>query len=239
MTAVTIKNRFEQNLKCKLIGKAGQSKLSRASILIVGAGGTGCPVFTYLYFAGVGDLTIIDHDRVSESNLNRQFLYAPFDLDKYKALVVESRFRENPTQKVKGLPYKFSDFVKDKKYIIHNYDLVIDCTDNIKTKLEIEKFCKKKSLPYIMCGVHGYLINMFCYHPVYSNAHYSDVYNCRVIEEEQLEKSEGTFPMTTGILGTMVANEAFKMIIGQHKNVIYNTGFNYNILHPNLYKLEL
>jgi adenylyltransferase/sulfurtransferase len=225
-------SRFSQNYKCKLIGEKGQSRLSKAKICIVGAGGTGCPIFTYLYFAGVGSIDIVDFDRVEESNLNRQFLFAPFDLNKYKSLVIESRFRENKSQKVRGFANTFYGYKKFKRDV----DLIIDATDNYAAKIEIQRYAKNKKIPCLICGVHGYQINIFAWHPKYSKQTYAEQFNCN---DSVSEKSEGTFPTSVGILGTMVANEAIKILLKLNTQTLYNKIFFYNILENEVLKSEI
>jgi len=229
-------NRFEQNYKCKLIGEIGQSKLSKSKVLIVGAGGTGCPVFTYLLFTGVGDIYITDYDVVEESNLNRQFLYNYADIGNKKSLALFCKFdllSIKDKQKSYSYGMKFKEFIKENK---KKFDLIIDCTDNYKTKIEIQDYSKKNKIPCIICGVHGYQINMFCWHPKYSKNTYNELFNCK---DEISEKSKGTFPTSVGILGTLVASEAIKILIGLQEKVSYNTLFYYNILENNLFKREL
>lgn len=227
-------SRFEQNYKCKLIGKTGQSKLSKAKILIVGAGGTGCPVFVYLQHAGIGNICICDDDKVQKSNLNRQFLYDEEDVGELKTDILLRKYDKffNEQEIYVVMNYNFQNWLKYLKETDNfknlNEDLIIDCTDNYDAKLEIQKFAKEKNIPCIISGVHGYQIQIFSWHPKYSKKTYDELFSGNNGVNE--EKSEGTFPTTTGILGTMVANEAIKILLELDKNTLFNRIFFYNVL---------
>src|SRR5690554_3160210 len=122
------------------LGKVGQERLKSSKIAVVGAGGLGCPVLSYLAGAGVGQLTIIDGDRVSESNLHRQLLFTMDDLEKSKAEVVKTRLlQSNPYIKVSLITEYLTP--TNAESILKNHDLVIDCTDNYATRYLINDVC--------------------------------------------------------------------------------------------------
>jgi len=239
--------KFEQNLKTKLIGIEGQSKLSKAKICIIGAGGTGCPIFLYLHNAGIENICIIDDDVVSESNLNRQFIYDEDDVGKKKVQIILDKYGYR-TMKFDGSAMSSQINVVDQKFEdwlehlakndedLPEFDLIIDATDNFKAKKLVQKIAIDYNIPCLICGVHGYQINMFAWHPDYSTNTYDDLFNN---SDETSEKSEGTFPTSVGILGTMVANEAIKILLGLHEKVIYNKIFYYNVLDSTLLKLDV
>lgn len=240
-----MKNRFEQNLKTKLIKKAGQKKLTDASVWIIGAGGVGCSAFTYLYYSGIGKLTVIDKDNVEHSNLNRQILYTENHVGQAKVLairdVASSQFPYTDSQIVKTWYTPFDSFTKTfdrtdkdtrKKY---KPQLIIDCSDNYKTKKQVQNYAIKNKIPCIISGIHGYNVHVFAWHPKHSYKTYMQLFAGNEGNNEAL--SEGTFPTTSGILGTMVANEALKIILGLHDQVLYNKIFFFNTLYCNLLKL--
>lgn len=126
---------------------ADQSKLKYASVLVVGAGGLGCPVLVGLASAGVGKITITDPDVISISNIHRQFLYAPNLVGEKKVVVAARRLRElNPFIEIEEKAEWFG-----AELIQH--DLVIDCTDNMRTKFQIHDACLMKRVPLISASV--------------------------------------------------------------------------------------
>ena len=118
------------------IGFDGQKKLSAARILVVGAGGLGCPVLQYLAGAGIGTLGIIDHDCVNISNLHRQILYATVDAGKQKAVIAKERLLQlNPDITMNAYPEELTE--KNVLGLFSDYDIIVDGTDNFATKFLI------------------------------------------------------------------------------------------------------
>jgi len=238
--------RFDQNLKTKLIGNKGQLKLNKAKVCLVGLGGTGCPIFVYLHNAGVENICSVDDDRVEESNLNRQFIYNEDDVGNKKVDVILEKYGHNMKFDGKSMKGQISvvensfqgwlEFLKKHDENPPKFDLIIEATDNFETKKAVQEFAFKQSIPCLICGVHGYQINMFAWHPKYSKNRYADLINC---DDNISEKSEGTFPTATGILGTLVANEAIKILLELHEKVIYNRIWFYDILHNQLKDLKI
>lgn len=124
-----------------------QTKLKNAKVLVVGAGGLGCPALMNLAMAGVGHITIVDPDKIDISNIHRQMLYAPHLVGEKKALVSKERLQElNPFISVEGIPSRVK--VEHLKH-----DLVIDCTDNMETKYFLHDACHKLRIPLISASV--------------------------------------------------------------------------------------
>ena len=135
--------RFEKQIILKKVGIAGQKKIKNSKVLIIGMGGLGCPLFTYLASAGVGNIGIIDNDKVELSNLNRQTLFNLSDIGKLKVVQAKIKIEKvNKTIKIK----KFTEKIKKKniKNIIKNYEIICDGTDNFDTRYLINDECKKK-----------------------------------------------------------------------------------------------
>jgi molybdopterin/thiamine biosynthesis adenylyltransferase len=133
-------------------GKEGQTKLKKSSVAVVGVGGLGCVSSTYLVAAGVGKLILIDNDRTSLSDLNRQVLYTLKDIGQFKAETAKKRLVTlNPEIKVETvLEEVLGDNVSK---IIGNVDAVVDGLDNWKTRFIINDFCVKNRVPLIHAGV--------------------------------------------------------------------------------------
>ena len=122
------------------IGMSGQEKLKKASVLVIGAGGLGCPVLQYLAAAGVGCLGIVDFDQVTASNLQRQILYTTNDIGKDKAVVAKEKLEAiNPFIQIQTHVCKLSS--ANALEIISPYDLVVDGSDNFATRYLVNDAC--------------------------------------------------------------------------------------------------
>ena len=136
-------NRYSRQILLKNIGVAGQKKISSSKVFIVGAGGLGCPVADLLCRAGVGEIGIIDHDKISLSNLNRQTLFNTHDIKKYKVDVLKKKLKKiNPLVKVNIFKKKINK--KNINNLISKYQLIVDASDNFETKFLLNE----KSIKY-------------------------------------------------------------------------------------------
>ena len=134
--------RFSRQLVLKNVGAKGQEKILSSKILIVGVGGLGCPAAENLVRAGVGNIGLIDNDIVNLSNIHRQSLFNSKDIKKSKVSVATKKLREiNPLTKIKTYRSRLSK--NNIKNIIKPYDLIIDGSDNFKTKFLINDYCLK------------------------------------------------------------------------------------------------
>ena len=134
--------RFSRQIILKNIGPKGQKKILLSKILIVGVGGLGCPAAESLVRAGIGTIGLIDNDIVNLSNIHRQSLFNSKDIKKLKVDVAAKKLKKiNPLTKIKI--YKFRLNERNIEKIIKYYDLVIDGSDNFKTKFLINDFCIK------------------------------------------------------------------------------------------------
>ena len=115
-------NRYSRHIILEDIGSEGQNKISKGKVLVIGAGGLGCPVLQYLIAAGVGTIGIIDYDNVEESNLQRQVLFGTSTLGKNKALSAKERLTDlNPTIKINAYPERLT--IKNAKEKLLNKSL--------------------------------------------------------------------------------------------------------------------
>ncbi|MDF1558947.1 MAG: HesA/MoeB/ThiF family protein [Bacteroidales bacterium] len=205
--------RYSRQIRLPEIGVSGQLKLKNASVLVVGAGGLGCPVIQYLTAAGVGILGIVDNDSVDESNLQRQVLYSIDDISKPKPVAAKDKLaRLNPEVKIN---VHFLRLNKGTALdIITGYDIVVDCSDNFATRYLINDACVLLDKPLIYGAVQRFsgqvtVLNyntgptLRCIHPV--PPHPLETASC---------EEEGVLGSVAGIVGTMQATEVIKLITG-------------------------
>ena len=134
--------RFSRQLILKNIGPKGQKKILSSKILIVGIGGLGCPAAESLVRAGIGTIGLIDNDVISLSNIHRQSLFNSKDVKKLKVSVAAKKLKEiNPLTKIKTYKSRLNE--KNIENIIKSYELIIDGSDNFKTKFLINDYCMK------------------------------------------------------------------------------------------------
>ena len=132
--------RYSRQIVLKDVGTIGQKKIIKSKVLVVGAGGLGCPVIDYLSRAGVGNIGVVDNDKVNISNIHRQSLYNSKDIGKFKVNVVKQKIKLiNPQVKIKT--YKVRIEEKNIEKIFKSYDFIIDGSDNFKTKFLLNKYC--------------------------------------------------------------------------------------------------
>lgn len=147
--------RYERHYRLKGFGKVGQQKLSASRILVVGAGGLGCPALQYLVAAGVGTVAVVDHDKVSLSNLQRQVLYKTSDIGFSKAEVAVDRLKSlNREINISAYPVYIS--AENAVELITGHDVVIDCTDNFETRYMLGDVCMLMEIPLVFGAIYQY-----------------------------------------------------------------------------------
>jgi len=217
--------RFSRQLVLKDIGPKGQKKILSSKILIVGVGGLGCPAAESLVRAGVGTLGLIDNDIINLSNIHRQSLFSSKDLKKLKVSVAAKKLKEiNPLTKIKTYKSRLSE--KNVKNIIKDYELIIDGSDNFKTKFLINDYCIKFKKKLITGAISKFDGHVFTFDfKDKKTASLKNFYQEKKISDDILNcEFEGVLGTTASIVGTTQANEALKMImeIGQSlKNQIF------------------
>ena len=213
--------KFSRQIILKNIGALGQRKIQDAKVLIIGMGGLGCPAAEFLTRSGIGTLGIVDHDRVSLSNIHRQTLYTEKDVNKSKVKIAKKKLNEiNSKTKINIFNYKLNKINFNK--IIKNYDYIVDGTDNFESKFLINDI----SLDYKKFLVVG-AISKFDGH-IFSfdfknknNPSLRDFYQEEVVTDDILNcEYDGILGTVAGIVGTMQANEILRKIlnIGQNLN---------------------
>ena len=212
--------KFSRQIILKNIGALGQRKIQDAKVLIIGMGGLGCPAAEFLTRSGIGTLGIVDHDRVSLSNIHRQTLYTEKDVNKSKVKIAKKKLNEiNSKTKINIFNYKLNKIKFNK--IIKNYDYIVDGTDNFESKFLINDI----SLDYKKFLVVG-AISKFDGH-IFSfdfknknNPSLRDFYQEEVVTDDILNcEYDGILGTVAGIVGTIQANEILKKILNIGENL--------------------
>ena len=146
---------YSRQMALKEVGAAGQAKLRASRVLVIGCGGLGVPVISYLTGAGIGRLSLVDGDRLEPSNLHRQTMYALADVGKLKAELAADRVRAlNPDVDVRTYTTRLDAL--NAPDLITQHDLVIDCTDNFTTKFLLNDYCVQLGKPVVFASVYQY-----------------------------------------------------------------------------------
>ncbi|GGD35219.1 hypothetical protein GCM10011343_26350 [Flavobacterium orientale] len=199
------------------IGEAGQEKLKNAKILIVGAGGLGTVVATYLAVMGIGKLSIVDFDEIAETNLHRQFHYTPNDIGQKKVTVLAQKLRaQNNNIKVNASTEKIT---KDNIAILmENFSIVCDCTDNISARVLLDKHCDAEKIPLVHGAVSDWQGYVTLFH--YKNKfRYSDLIEVEALLRAQTCQDNGISSPICGIIGSIMANETIKIILNTNSTL--------------------
>lgn len=206
-------NRYSRQLFQQDVGAEGQLKIKAAKVLVIGAGGLGCPVLQYLAGAGVGTIGILDFDQVEIHNLHRQVLYATDDIGKRKAVVAAEKIRAlNPHC---GL-LVFDELLCEENAaaIISQFDIVVDGTDNFQTKYIVNDTCVLLDKPL----VYGSILNFEAQLAVFNyqgSKNLRDLYPEPPNPEDVPSCSEnGVLGIVPGMAGTLMCSLTLKIILG-------------------------
>jgi molybdopterin/thiamine biosynthesis adenylyltransferase len=206
--------RYSRHILLDEIGIEGQDKLLKAHVLIVGAGGLGSPVALYLGSAGVGHLTIADHDRVDATNLQRQVAHTLGRVGEFKAESARQAIAAiNPDVEVTPVTQRAEGALLDR--LVGEADLVLDCTDNFATRHAINRACVKHRKPLVSGAAIRFdgQVAVFDARDAQSPC-YACVFPESELMEEALCATMGVFAPLVGIIGSMQAAEALKLICG-------------------------
>lgn len=199
--------RYDRQIMIDEIGEEGQQKLKKAKVFVAGAGGLGCPISTYLTAAGVGLIRIVDNDRVSLSNLNRQVLHWDKDIGKKKVESAKDKL-ENLNPEVKIEPIGETITEDNVSQLVEGFDLVVDAMDNLKTRYLLNKSALDKKVPFFYGAVRGFEGRAMTIIPG-KTACLRCMYHGPVPEEK--------FPVigvTPAVIGIIQASEVIKYIVG-------------------------
>ena len=228
--------RFEKQIVLKKIGLAGQKKIKNAKILIIGMGGLGCPLLTYLASSGVCNIGIVDHDKIELSNLNRQVLFNTSDVGKFKVNQAKSKISKI-YKKIKIKNFKIKISKKNIQSIIKNFDIICDGTDNFNSRYLINDYCKKNKKILISAAISKFDGHLF----KYNFKKKGPCLRC-FMPEQPLEnnncETDGIFAPVAGIVGALQANEVLKTVLGL-KDDLNNNMLVFNSLSMSLRKIKI
>ena len=206
--------RYSRHILLDEIGIEGQQKLLASHVLVVGAGGLGSPVALYLGSAGVGRITLVDHDRVDATNLQRQIAHTVARIGEFKAeSVVQAVAALNPDVKVVPVTQRAGDALLDR--LVGQADLVLDCTDNFSTRHAINRACVKHGKPLVSGAAIRFDGQITVYDPrSVESPCYACIFPESALPEETRCATMGVFAPLVGIVGTVQAAEALKLLCG-------------------------
>ncbi len=204
------RKRYARQIIMPEMGLKGQEKLCAGKVVVVGAGGLGCPILQYLVAAGIGEIGVIDDDTVDLTNLHRQILYSADDVGKNKAITaVEKLSVLNPFVNLTAYPDRLS--AENAADLLHGYDLVIDGSDNFETRYLVNDFCVKLNKPFVFGSILRFegQVSVFNYQG-------GPTYRCLFPDAEEGNNcaEAGVMGVLPGIIGTYMANEAIKVLAG-------------------------
>ena len=215
-------DRYSKQIVLKNVGILGQKKITLSKVFIVGAGGLGCPIADLLCRAGVGEIGIIDNDKISLSNLNRQTLFNTSEINKYKVDVLKKKLRDiNPLVKVNKYRKRINE--NNINNLISHYHIIVDASDNFQTKFLLNEKSFKLKKKLVVGAISRYDGHIFvfdfknnknaCLKCFYQEEPSDEILNC---------DDEGILGTTANIVGSLQANEVLKLILGSN-NVLKNS----------------
>ncbi len=235
------KERYNRHLKLDNVGLMGQEKLKNAKVLVIGAGGLGCPILLYLTAAGIGKIGVIDDDVIEESNLQRQILFNTEDIGKQKAVVATEKLsKQNPF--VQLTHYNERLTIKNALNLFNQYDIIVDGTDNFSTRYLINDACVLTNKPLVFGAIYKFegQVSVFNYKGGPS-------YRCLFPEPPKEDSTPncsevGVLGVLPGIIGTMQASEVLKIVLNigevlsgklQVLNLLDNTNYTLQVSKNN------
>ncbi|NJW54525.1 HesA/MoeB/ThiF family protein, partial [Salinimicrobium sp. CDJ15-91] len=145
--------RYDRQIKLNEVGVSGQEKLQKSSVLIIGVGGLGCPAAQYLAGAGIGKIGLMDHDRVSLTNLHRQTLYGEDNIGEFKAKVAKEKL-QHLNSEIELVAIEEALTIENAEKIFSEYDVILDGTDNFETKYLINDACVLTGKPWVYASIY-------------------------------------------------------------------------------------
>ena len=228
--------RFEKQIILKKVGISGQKKIKNSKVLIIGMGGLGCPLLTYLASAGVGNIGIIDQDKVELSNLNRQTLFNLSDIGKFKVNQAKIKI-EKIYKNIKIEKFAKNITKENIKQKIKNYEIICDGTDNFDSRYLINDECKKNKKILISAAISKFDGQLF----KFNFKKKGPCFRCFMPTKPDQENNcglEGIFSPVAGILGCLQANEVLKTILKLNDDLSKNILI-FNSLKSSLRKIKI
>jgi len=206
--------RYSRHILLQDVGGIGQAKLKAARALVVGAGGLGSPLALYLAAAGVGTIGIVDHDRLELSNLQRQIAHTTARVGRAKAESArETLHAINPEITVTALVERADDARLAE--LVAQHDVVLDCTDNFKTRHAVNRACVAHKVPLVSGAVIRFDGQISVFDPRTGE---QPCYSCLFPQDQPFEdvacSTMGVFAPLVGVVGAMQAAEALKLVMG-------------------------
>lgn len=204
--------RYSKQIMIPEIGINGQEKLKNSKVLVIGAGGLGCPILQYLTAAGIGKIAIAEFDMVDETNLQRQVLYGSSDIGKLKSIIAKKHLEHlNSLVEIEIINLRIDE--SNSLNVFKFFDVIVDATDNLPSRYVINDSCVILNKPM----VHGAI---YKYEAIISVFNYKSGPTYRCFNPEGSDKSfvnpapsqVGLFGVLPGIAGTYMANEVIKII---------------------------
>jgi len=215
MTALTKDDhdRYQRQLIIPAVGEAGQERLKQARVLVTGAGGLGSPVLMYLAAAGTGTIGIVDSDKVTMSNLQRQVLYVTRDIGRLKAEASAERISLlNPLIRV--IPYPVRLTVENAPELLAGYDIAVDCSDNYATRYLLSDVTSNIGIPMIYGAVYQFMGQASVFNfkggPTYRELFPEEMHLSGEIQADP----PGVIGALPGLIGSVQACEVIKIITG-------------------------
>ncbi|MES9832303.1 MAG: molybdopterin-synthase adenylyltransferase MoeB [Candidatus Thiodiazotropha sp. DIVDIV] len=209
--------RYSRQIMLPSIGIEGQERLLESRVLIVGLGGLGSPAAMYLAAAGVGTLDLVDFDRVDLTNLQRQIIHTTDRIDQLKVESArEALHAINPEIDIETFPDKLDD--SELNRLVERADIVLDGTDNFSIRFAINKACHRHQTPLVSAAA----IRMEGQVSVFTGQPDSPCYHCLYPDEGEMDEtcsSNGVLAPLVGIVGSIQATEAIKVLTGAGKSL--------------------
>jgi molybdopterin-synthase adenylyltransferase len=207
--------RYSRHILLEQIGVEGQNRLNQANAIIIGAGGLGSPAAMYLACAGVGSITLIDHDSVDLTNLQRQIIHRTERVGQTKVLSAASTLQElNPHIRLHTHAMQADSALLDRW--VPGSDVVLDCSDNFATRQIVNQACAQHGVPLVWAAALQFAGQMSVFDPRNPNSPcYACVFPKHCPPPETRCSTMGVFAPLVGIMGAMQASEALKLLLNQ------------------------
>lgn len=226
--------RYQRQTMLNEIGIEGQMKLKNAKVLVVGSGGLGAPVLQYLCAAGIGTIGIIDNDEISESNLQRQILFSTTEIGKSKVDIAKQKLEKlNPNCKINAINDRLDE--NNASITIAAYDVIVDCTDNFRTRYLLDHHCEQLEKPMVFGSIEKFGGQLSVFHYKQGVSYHSlfpDYPEESILDGETL----GVLGAIPGVIGSLQATEVIKIIAGIGE-VLSGVLLVYNALNSSFQKL--
>lgn len=199
--------RYQRQEKILQIGAEGQKRLAKSKVTVIGAGGLGSPVLTYLAEAGVGKIRLIDFDTVGITNLNRQFLYTEKDLGRKKTDAAREKLELlNPEVRVEAVCAELNE--ENAEELTGEADAVVSCLDRISARLIVNEVCLRRNIPLVEGGISGFYGFVMCV------KREGPCLECLGYDRSMDQSSIPALGAVAGVVGSLQAAECLKILLG-------------------------